>query len=201
LGRREPGRLGARFHAHAGRDSGARAICPIYGAPPVETLEEDIAKLFRAIEEARRRKPAALSGRTYPVERGGRTLPMDRVHVEAALQNVCPRGLPYLYHYLNVILVNADDFEAACGHFGLSGVLQDIANEEVDAEARARRERGAEPSTGMLPAFLDERYSREEADARIAIVKRRIAEARASAPKIPAPAPAAQRGYPAATLP
>jgi len=164
---------------------------PIYDAQPVETLEEDIAKLFRAIEEARRRKPPTLSGQTYPVERGGRTLPMDRVHVEATLQNVCPRGLPYLYHYLNVILVNADDFEAACGHFGLSGVLRGITREEVAAEVRARRESGAEPSTGMLPAFLDERFSREEADARTAIVKRRIAEARASAPKIPAPAPAA----------
>ncbi len=160
-------------------------------APPVETFEEYIAKLTRAIEEAQNREPPTLSGQTYPVGMGGRTVPMDRVHVEAALQNVCPRGAAYLYHYLHVAMIHVGNFEAACDHFGLRGVIRDIANEEVDAEARARRERGAEPSTGVLPAFLDERYSREEADARMAIVKRRIAEARARAPKVPAPAPAA----------
>ena len=152
----------------------------------METLKERFAKLARAIEEARRRKPTPLSGQVYPVCKGSGTLHMDRVHVEATLQAVCPRGLSYLYHSLRVDMVCIDDFEAACGHFGLRGVLRDISGEEISAEVRARRERGAEPSTGLLPVFLDERFPREEADARIAIVARRIAEARAA--RIPAPA-------------
>jgi len=156
----------------------------------MEALEKRIAGLMRAIEEVRRRGPLTPSGQTYPVEKDGRTVHVDRVHIEATLQDACPRGLSYLYHYLNVISVNADDFDAACGHFGLRGVLRNITGGEVAAEVCARRERGAEPSTGYLPLDLDERYSREEADARMAIVKRRIAEARARAPKIPA-APAA----------
>jgi len=157
----------------------------------METLEKRFAELMCAIEEAQRRGPPTPSGWTYPVEKGGRKVPVDRVHVEATLQDACPRGLPYLYHYLNVISVSTDDFEAACDHFGLRGVIRDITREEVAAEVRARRGRGDAPSTGYLPLDLDWRYPREEADARIAIVKRRIAEARASAPKIPAPAPAA----------
>jgi len=155
-------------------------------APPVESFEEHIAMLTRAVEEARRRKPAPLSGQTFPVGVGSRVLPMDRVQAEAILQDACPRGLPYLHHYLRVVSVSIDDFEAACGHFGLRGVLRNISGEEISAEIRARRERGAEPSTGLLPVFLDERFPREEADARIAIVQRRIAEARAA--RIPAPA-------------
>jgi len=157
----------------------------------METLEERFAELSRAIEEARRRKPTPPSGQTYPVGMGSRVRPMDRVHVEATLQNACPRGLSYLYHYLNVISVSVDDFEAACDHFGLRSVLKDITRKEVDAEVRARRERGAEPSTGYLPLNLGWRYSREEADARMAIVGRRIAEAKARAPGVPAQAPAA----------
>jgi len=154
----------------------------------VETLEGRYAELMQAIEEAQRRGPPALSGQTYPVGVGSRTLPMDRVQVEATLQDACPRGVSYLYHYLNVISVSIKDFEAACGHFGLRSVLRDITREEVDAEARARRGRGEAPSTGYLPLDLAWRYPREEADARIAIVARRIAEARATAPRIPAPA-------------
>jgi len=157
----------------------------------VETLEERFAGLSRAIEEARRRKPTPPSGQTYPVGMGSRVRPMDRVHAEATLQSACPRGLSYLYHYLNVISVSVDDFEAACDHFGLRGVLRDITREEVAAEVRARRESGAEPSTGYLPLNLGWRYSREEADARMTIVGRRIAEARAKAPGVHAPATAA----------
>jgi len=156
----------------------------------VESFEEYAARHMRAFEEAQRRGPPTLSGQTYPVGRGGRTVPMDRVHAEAALQNWCPAGLGYLYHRLRVAAVDICAFEAACDHFGLRGVIRNITREEVAAEVRARRGRGAEPSTGMLPAFLDERFSREEADARIAIVKRRIAEARARAPGVMAPAPA-----------
>jgi len=44
----------------------------------------------------------------------------------------------------------------------------------------ARAERGAEPSAGLLPTALDERFPRDEADARIAIVARRIAGAKAA---------------------
>jgi len=164
---------------------------PICGAPPVETFEEHIANLTRAIEEAQRRGPPALSGQTYPVGRGGQVQLVDRVHIEGALQDACPRGVSYLYHYLAVISVSIKDFEAACGHFGLRGVLRDITREEVDAEVRARRGRGEAPSTGYLPLGLAWRYPREEADARIAIVARRIAGARAKAPKVTAAAPAA----------
>jgi len=151
----------------------------------VETLEEYCAKLARAIEEVQRRGPLPLSGQTYPVGIEDRTVPMDRVHVEATLQATCPRGLSYLYHYLGVTSVNTDDFDAACDHFGLRSVLRDITKEEVAEEVRARRESGAEPSTGYLLMDLDSRFSREEADARIAIVKRRIAEAKAQAVEIP----------------
>jgi len=149
----------------------------------VGTFEEHTAKLMRAIKEAQHREPPTLSGQTYPVGMGGRTVPMDRVHVEAALQNACPRGLSYLYHYLCVAMVSTDDFEAACDHFGLRSVLRDITKEEVAGEVRERRGRDAEPSTAYLLMDLDPRFSREEADARIAIVKRRIAEAREKYPK------------------
>lgn len=163
----------------------------------METLERRYAELMQAIEEARRRKPPTLSGQTYPVARDGRVQLVDCVHVEGALQDACPRGLSCLYRHLNVILVDAGDLGAACGHFGLRGVLREITREEVAEEVRARRERGDEPSTGYLPPGLGWRFSREEADARIAIVRRRIAGTKAT----DAHAPAAQRRYPAATLP
>jgi len=159
--------------------------------PAVETFEEYITGLTRAIEEAQRRGPPALSGQTYPVARGDRVQLVDRVHIEGALQDACPRGVSYLYHYLAVISVSIRDFEAACDHFGLRSVLRDITREEVDAEVRARRGRGEAPSTGYLPLDLAASFSRDEADARIAIVAARIAEARANAAKIPAPATAA----------
>jgi len=53
-------------------------------------------------------------------------------------------------------------------------------------EMRARKERGAAPSTGMLPMFLDEIMPREMADARVAIVERRLDEARAKVRVAPA---------------
>jgi len=156
----------------------------------VESFEEYAARHMRAFEEARRREPPVPTGETFPVGRGSTTQHLARCHVEATLQNACPGGLGYLYHRLHVAMVDIKAFEAACDHFGLRGVIRDITPEEVAAEVRARRERGAEPSTGLLPALLDERFPRDEADARIAIVARRIAEARARAPKIPAAAPA-----------
>jgi len=157
----------------------------------VEGFEEYAARHMRAFEEARRREPPVPTGETFPVRRGSTTQHLARCHVEATLQNACPGGLGYLYHRLHVAMVDVRAFEAACDHFGLRGVLRDVTPGEVAAEVRARRGRGDEPSTGLLPALLDERFSREEADARIAIVARRIAEARATAPRIPAPAPAA----------
>jgi len=158
-------------------------------ALPVETFEEWIAKYRRAIEEAQHRKPIPLTGETFPVGQGSFTVDMDRAHVEATLQVACPMGARYLYHHLQVSMVNVRDFEAACDHFGLRGVIRDISREEVAGEVRARAERGAEPSAGLLPAALDEQFPRDEADARIAIVARRIAEAKARA--VPAAAPAA----------
>lgn len=157
----------------------------------MESFEEYIAKYSRAVEEARRRRPLRLTGETYPVGMESRIEQMDRAHVEAMLQAVCPRGLGHLYHHLRVTAVDIGGFEAACGHFGLRGVLRDITREEVAEEMRARRGRGDAPSTGLLPARLDEHYSREEADARIAIVARRIAVAGAGASGIPAAAPSA----------
>jgi len=165
-------------------------------ALPVESFEEHVKAHMRAFEEARRREPTVPTGGTFPVARGGITRRLARCHVEATLQNACPGGLGYLYHYLHVAMVDVRAFEAACGHFGLRGVIRDITPGEVAAEVRARRERGDEPSTGLLPLCLDNRFSREEADARTAIVKRRIAEARAAG--IPAAAP---RAYPAASSP
>jgi len=167
----------------------------------VESFEEYAARHMRAFEEARRREPPVPTGETFPVARGGTTRRLARCHVEATLQNACPGGLGYLYHYLRVAMVDVRAFEAACGHFGLRGVIRDITREEVAAEVRARRGRGDEPSTGLLPLGLDNRFSREEADARTAIVKRRIAGAMAKAAKITAPAPAAPRAYRAATSP
>jgi len=159
------------------------------GASPVGTLEGRIAKITRAIEEAKHSKPAPLSGETFPVGAGSSIEDMDRVYVEATLQIACPVSVRYLYHYLHVSMVSVRDFEAACAHFGLRGVIRDITREEVDEEVRARAERGDEPSTGYLPMSLDEQFPRGEADARIAIIARRIAEAKARA--VPAAAPAA----------
>jgi len=117
------------------------------------------------------------------VKRGSTTRRLARCRVEAALQNARPMGVGYLHRRLRVAMVDVRAFEAACGHFGLRGVLRDVTPGEVAAEVRARRGRGDEPSAGLLPALLDERFSREEDDARMAIVKRRIAEARAAAPR------------------
>ncbi len=156
----------------------------------MDTVRGRLAEFARAVEE-RQQNPIRPTGRTYPVRMGSRTLPMDRAHVEATLRDVCPRGLPYLYHYLHVAMVDIGDFEAACGHFGLRGVLRGITSGEVDAEVRARRGRGEAPSTGYLPLDLAASFSRDEADARIAIVAARIAEAGEMAPRIPAAAPGA----------
>jgi len=180
------------FNAALGAQSTISAY-ELYTRPhralPVGSFEEHIAKYARAIEAAKRRKPVPLTGETFPVGKGSLTVDMDRAHVEAVLQGACPMGVRYLHHFLHVSMANVRDFEAACAHFGLRGAIRDITREEVAEEVRARAERGDEPSTGYLPMSLDEQFPRDEADARIAIVARRIAEAKAR--EVPAAAPAA----------
>jgi len=146
---------------------------------------EYIARHLRAIAEERRRPPVPPTGETFPVRVGGAAREMDRAVVEDILRTAGPRGSSYLYHYVNLNLIDVRDFEAACASFGLQGALEDIAYDEIQDEIRARRERGAAPSAGMLPAFLDEVMPREMADACIAIVERRIAGARAARPERP----------------
>jgi len=141
------------------------------------------------MEEARRR-PAG-TGERRPVRVEGITRHLERANIECNLRVSCPRGLNYLYHTLHMDMVDVGDFEAACDHFGLRGVLKEITYRQVEEEMRARRERGDAPSTGSLPMFLDEIMPREMADARVAIVERRIAEARAGTAAAPETPPAA----------
>lgn len=173
--------LGARQAAPRLR---GRVICPRPRRRAVDAEErsgaEYIARHLHAIAEERRRPPVTPTGEAFPVRVGGATREMDRAVVEDILRTAGPRGRAYLYHYINFSLIDVRDFEAACGRFGLQGALEDITYDEIEDEIRARRERGAAPSTGMLPVFLDEVMPRERADARIAIVERRIAGARAA---------------------
>ena len=138
----------------------------------------------RAVREAQRILPR--TGDAFPVRVEGITRHLERANIECNLRVSCPRGLNYLYHTLHMDMVDVGDFEAACDHFGLRGVLEEITYRQVEEEMRARRERGDAPSTGSLPMFLDEIMPREMADARIAIVERRIAEARARMAVAPA---------------
>ena len=161
--------------------------CPV--RPAVDTDEHTTARIRAIMEEARRR-PAG-TGERRPVRVEGITRHLAREQIEYRLRVWCPHGLNYLYHRLQVDMVDVGDFEAACDHFGLRGVLEEITYRQVEEEMRARRERGDAPSTGMLPVFLDELMPREMADARIAIVERRIAEAGARAAAAPETPPAA----------
>lgn len=172
-GRRGALPVGAPIFAHE------PYTCPQAGCPVSEAC---IMDHIRAIERTMRDKPASPGGEAYPVDRAGHTVNMTREHVESLLRQTSPRGPSYVLHFLHVSLIDVGDFKAACAHFGLTGVLADITPGEVEGEMRARRDGGDAPSTGPLPMFIDVVMGRDEADARIAIVQRRIAEARAGVP-------------------
>jgi len=185
---RDPRRFPPQAPPPGARQAGprrrGRVICPRPRRRAVDEEErsgvEYIARHLRAIAEERRRPPVTPHGRGVS-RQGGRGRAGDgRAVVEDILRTAAPRGRAYLYHYINFHLIDVRDFEAACGRFGLRAALEDIAHGEIEDEIRARRERGAAPSEGMLPAFLDEVMPRERADARIAIVERRIARAKAT---------------------
>jgi len=148
-------------------------------------IDEYIAAHLRAAREEAKRIPTG-TGERRPVRVEGVTRHLAREQIEHRLRRTCPRGLNYMYHRLHEDMVDVRDFEAACDHFGLRGVLEDITYEQMTEEMRARKERGAAPSTGMLPMFLDEIMPREMADARVAIVERRLDEARAKVRVAPA---------------
>jgi len=150
-----------------------------------EDIDEYIAAHLRAAREEARRIPAG-TGERRPVRVGGVTRHLAREQIEHRLRRTCPHSLNYMYHRLHEDMVDVRDFEAACDHFGLRGVLEDITYGQMTEEMRARKERGAAPSTGMLPMFLDEIMPREMADARVAIVERRLDEARAKVRVAPA---------------
>jgi len=158
-------------------ETAAHVIYSTLRRPAVEEFNEYLSKYARAIDAARQRRPIPATGDTFPVGVESRIEGLARGHIEAILRTACPQGKRYLYHYLNAAMVNVRDFEAACDHFGLRGVIEDIPPEEVDREVLARKARGAAPSTGLLPMGIDEIMPREKADARIAIVERRIAAA------------------------
>lgn len=149
--------------------------------------EEYVAMHIRAMREEAKHPPSR-KGEKRPVRVEGQTRHLARGQIEYTLRLTCPRGLDYLYHRLNMDMVNVDDFEAACDHFGLRGVLEPLTPGQVIDEMRERKTRGARPSTGMLQSFMDEIMPREEADARIAIFERRMTAARARKPVAPAPA-------------
>ena len=164
----------------------AWVICLHTARPAVDT-EEYLAGHLRALKEASQRS-LPRTGETRPVRMEGDTCHLTRGQIEHSLRTWCPRGLHYMYHTLDMAMVDVGDFEAACDHFGLRGVLEEITYRQVEEEMRARRERGDAPSTGMLPSLMDEIMPREMADARIAIVERRIDEARAGTAAAPAQA-------------
>jgi len=129
--------------------------------------------------------PAAMD-ETFPVRTPWGAERMTREGMRKFLASVSPQGLNYVYHVLNVHMMDHQDFEAACDHFGVRHLLVEITDSEVCGEMAARRAREEPPSTGPLPIMM-EVLGREEADARIAIYNRRVAEAEA---KMAAPAPA-----------
>ena len=152
-----------------------------------------LSRHLRAIDEERERPPPPPTGETFPVRVGGSTRRMDRADVEEMLRVAGPHGASHLYHHVRGCAIDVRDFEAACAHFGLRGALEEITHDQIQEEIRARRERGEAPSTGMLPMFLNEIMPRDYADACVAIVEGRIAEARRGAGLPPAPARPAPR--------
>jgi len=114
----------------------------------------------------------------FPVRTAWATEHVTRDGVRGFLATVAPRGRAYVHHVLRMRMTNPSDFEAACDHFGLRHLLVEIEDDEVYGEMEARKERGDPPSTGSLPLMVEE-LGREEADARIAIYNRRVAEAKA----------------------
>ncbi|MDD9814069.1 MAG: hypothetical protein OXU37_07410 [Thaumarchaeota archaeon] len=122
---------------------------------------------------------------TFPVRTAWETEHWTGDDLRKFLSSKAPLGQTYVYHALDVHMMNHRDFEAACDHFGIRHLLVDITLGEVFDEMDARRARNEPPSTGPLPLFLNQ-MSREEADARIAIYNRRVSEAEAA---MAAPAP------------
>jgi len=133
-------------------------------------------------------------GETFPVRTAWATEHWTADSLRKFLTGIAPLGQSYVYHALNVYMMNHRDFEAACDHFGMRHLLVDVTLGDVFGEMRARKARAEPPSTGTLPLFLDS-LSREEADARIALYNRRVAEAEArfaaQAPARASPEPAA----------
>jgi len=133
-------------------------------------------------------------GETLPIRTAWATEHWTADSLRKFLAGIAPLGQSYVYHALNVYMMNHRDFEAACDHFGMRRLLVDVALGDVFGEMRARKARAEPPSAGTLPLFLDS-LSREEADARIALYNRRVAEAEArfaaQAPARASPEPAA----------
>ena len=83
-------------------------------------------------------------------------------------------------HYLNRALINRDDFDAACRHFGLEHYLVDVSHSDVLAALEERRARGVPPTDRHAPyAMMWE--DRETIDATLDAYGRRVAEARFAA--------------------
>jgi len=121
---------------------------------------------------------------TFPVRTPWGAERMTHDGIRKFLASVGPRGLRYVYHVLNVHMMNRRDFEDACDHFGVRHLLVDITDCEVYDEMDARKTRSEPPSTGPLPIMM-EMLRRDEVDARVAVYNRRVAEAEA---KMAAPA-------------
>jgi len=116
---------------------------------------------------------------TFPVRTPWHAEPMTREGIRELLASIGPRGTGYVCHFLAVHTLDYGDFEAACDHFGLRHLLVEITDSEVYDEMEARRDRAEPPSTGPLLRMMGA-MRREEADARIAIYNRRVAEAETS---------------------
>ena len=118
---------------------------------------------------------------TFTVRRAhGGTFELTRERLERTLDSIGPRGKSYVYHYLHVGAFNADDFEAACRHFGLEHLLVDISLTDIGNEMEARRANGAIPTDRPAP-FGADWYDRETVDAMLDVYERRVAEAKAEA--------------------
>ncbi|RNJ76928.1 MAG: hypothetical protein EB824_00080 [Thaumarchaeota archaeon S15] len=125
-------------------------------------------------------------GETFPVRTPWGAERMTRDGIRKFLTEIGPCGLDYVYHVLNVHMMNNRDFEAACNHFGVRHLLVEITDSDVEDEIEARKARAEPASTDPLLLMM-EVLGREAADARIAIYNRRVAEAEA---KIATPASA-----------
>lgn len=117
-------------------------------------------------------------GETFPVRTPWGVERMTRDGIREFLAALGPCGLNYVYHTLNVHMMNNRDFEAACDHFGVRHLLVEITDSDVKDEMEARRARAEPASTGPMLLMM-EVLGREEADARIAIYNRRVADAEA----------------------